>query len=289
MVPVFYTIEYQKRGLPHAHILLFLHNDDKHPTAAEIDKITSAEIPYLNKEPLAYNVVKQYMVHGPCESVNSRASCMIENKCVKHFPKKFCSQTTVDNDGFPKYRRRNNGIYVERNGVKLDNQYIVRHNIDLLVKFQAHINVEWCNRSGSIKYLFKYITKGPDRATLILEENLHVDAFTRMQNMTDTDEVKGYLNCRYVSTIEACWRIFEFENHYRQPAVQRLSFHIENQQPVVFNDTEYLDNVIDRPNIGKSQFTEWMKANELYEEARELTYSKFPTKWVGIKETRNGD
>ena len=82
------------------------------------------------------------------------------------------------------------------------------------MKFQAHINVEWCNRSRSIKYLFKYITKGPDRATLILEENLHVDTSTGMQNMTDTDEVKEYLNCRYVSAIEACWRIFEFETHY---------------------------------------------------------------------------
>ena len=98
-----------------------------------------------------------------------------------------------------------------------------------MVKFQAHINVEWCNHSRSIKYLFKYITKGPDHATLIFEENLHVDASTGMQNMTDTDEVKVYLNCRYVSAIEACWRIFEFEIHYRQPAVQRLSFHIENQ------------------------------------------------------------
>ena len=112
-----------------------------------------------------------------------------------------------------------------------------------------------------------------DRATLILEENLHVDASIGMQNMTDTDEVKGYLNCRYVSTIEACWMIFEFEIHYQQPVVQRLSFHIENQQPVVFKDTEYLDNIIDRPDITKSKFTEWMKANELYEEARELTYS----------------
>ncbi|XP_050279142.1 uncharacterized protein LOC126720581 [Quercus robur] len=38
VIAVVYTVEYQKRGLPHVHILLFLHNDDKHPIAAEIDK-----------------------------------------------------------------------------------------------------------------------------------------------------------------------------------------------------------------------------------------------------------
>ena len=66
MVPVVYTVEYQKKGLPHAHILLFLHNNDKHPTAAETDKIISAEIDKiisakildLNKEPLAYDAIK---------------------------------------------------------------------------------------------------------------------------------------------------------------------------------------------------------------------------------------
>uniref|UniRef100_A0A7N2MG30 ATP-dependent DNA helicase n=1 Tax=Quercus lobata TaxID=97700 RepID=A0A7N2MG30_QUELO len=280
VIAVVYTVEYQKRGLPHAHILLFLHHDDKHPTAAEIDRIISAEIPDLNEEPLAYETVKQYMVHGPYGSINSRAGCMIDNKCTKHFLKKFCLQTTIDEDGFPIYRRRNNGRFVERNEAKLDNRYIVPHNIDLLVKFQAHINVEWCNCSRSIKYLFKYITKGPDRATLILEENLHIDSFARMQHMTDTNEVKTYLNCRYVSAIKACWRIFEFTIHHREPTIQRLSFHNEDEQPVVFEDIDYLNNVVDNPDIRKSKFTEWMKANALYEEARELTYSEFPTKWV---------
>ncbi|KAL4600853.1 hypothetical protein ACB092_11G229700 [Castanea dentata] len=267
VIVVVYIVEYQKRGLPHAHILLFLHHDDKHPTAAEIDKIISAEIPDLNEEHLVYEAVKQYMVHGPCGSINSRAGCMIENKCTKHFPKKICSQTTVDEDGFPIYRRRNNGRFVERNEVKLDNRFIVPYNIELLVKFQAHINVEWCNRSRSIKNLFKYITKRPDRATLILEENLHIDCSTGMQHMTDTDEVKTYLNCRY-------------------PAVQRLSFHNEDEQPVVFEDTDYLNNVVNKLDIGKSKFTVWMKANALYEEARELTYSEFPTKWVWHKKDK---
>ncbi|KAK4592722.1 hypothetical protein RGQ29_017025 [Quercus rubra] len=272
VIAVVYTVEYQKRGLPHAHILLFLHHDDKHPTTAEIDRIILAEIPDLNKEPYPYEAVKQYMVHGPCGSINSRAGCMIENKCTKHFPKKFCSQTTIDEDGFPIYKRRSNGRFVEINEVKLDNRFIVPHNIELLVKFQAHINVEWCNRSRSIKYLFKYITKGPDRATLILEENLHVDSLTGVQHMTDTDEVKTYLNCRYVSAIETCWRIFEdsafTDSAFQEPAIQRLGFHNEDEQPVLFEDTDYLNNVVDKP------------ANALYEEARELTYSEFPTKWV---------
>ena len=40
---------------------------------------------------------------------------------------------------------------------------------------------------------------------------------------------------------------------------------------------------MDGPDIRKSKFIEWMKANELYEEARELTYFEFSTKWVWHK------
>ena len=85
---------------------------------------------------------------------------------------------------------------------------------------------------------------------------------------------------RYVSAIEACWRIFEFAIHHRELVVQRLSFHNEDEKPVLFEDIDYLNDVVDKPSIGKRKFTEWMKTNALYEEARELTYSEFPTKWV---------
>ena len=47
---------------------------------------------------------------------------------------------------------------------------MVPHNIDLLIKYQAHVNVEWCYHSRSIKYLFKYVNKGSDQRTIILEK-----------------------------------------------------------------------------------------------------------------------
>ena len=39
------------------------------------------------------------MVLGPCGSINPSASCMIDNRCSKLFPKKFYSEITIDEDG----------------------------------------------------------------------------------------------------------------------------------------------------------------------------------------------
>ena len=46
-----HTIEFQKRGLPRVHLLLFLHPNNKYPTLDEIDQIISAEIPSKEDDP----------------------------------------------------------------------------------------------------------------------------------------------------------------------------------------------------------------------------------------------
>ena len=78
------------------------------------------------------------------------------------------------------------------------------YNVDLLVKYQSHLNVEWCNRSRSIKYLFKYINKGPNRVTIFLQENLPGTDNDKQQPSIVVDETKAYLDYRYISTSEAC-------------------------------------------------------------------------------------
>jgi hypothetical protein len=141
------------------------------------------------------------------------------------FQRNVNEDTMIDEDGYPIYRRR--GKMVEKNGVLLDNRFIVPYNIDLLVKYQAHINVEWCNRSKSIKYLSKYVNKGSDRAKFFLYKNVHTDPASESHHITNIDEIKTYLDCRYISASEACWRLFEFDIQYREPAIERLSFHLE--------------------------------------------------------------
>ena len=161
-----HTIEFQKRGLPHTHILVWMHPDYKFPKQQNIAKIIFVEIPDKNKEPNLYEVVKDMMIHGPCGVVNKNSRCMIEGKCSKFFPKKLREDTKVDKEGFPLYRRRKTkhfgGSVVL--SVTTDMSFLITNSC----RYRAHINVEWCNQTGSIKYLFKYITKRMDRAAVVL-------------------------------------------------------------------------------------------------------------------------
>ncbi|KAL8124324.1 hypothetical protein AgCh_012103 [Apium graveolens] len=93
--------------------------------AEEIDSIISAEIPEKETDPVGFEAVTTLMVHGPCGAVNRNCACMKGNegnkKCSKFFPKDFNAETTIDSNGYPVYRRRNDGRTTKRKGVELDN------------------------------------------------------------------------------------------------------------------------------------------------------------------------
>ncbi|XP_020082082.1 uncharacterized protein LOC109705725 [Ananas comosus] len=275
-----YTIEFQKRGLPHVHILVWLQGKHRSVTPADIDLFISAEIPDKNTYTDEYQAVSKFMMHGPCGSANPRAPCMAKGYCSKYFSKEFRPHTVMDENGFAIYKRRNNGEYVTKNGVDLDNCYVVPHNLQLVVKYQAHINVEWCNKTRLIKYLFKYINKGPDRIRAIIEDDSSTTNSTCRQQDREVDEIKKYLDCRYLSAYEAVWRLFQFDIHCRDPTVERLTIHLPLMNNIVYHEMQTLDDILRRPDVTKTMFTEWMATNQVYDDARELTYVEFPTKWV---------
>ncbi|CAG7895439.1 unnamed protein product, partial [Brassica rapa] len=52
------------------------------------------------------------------------------------------------------------------------------------------------------------------------------------------DEIKLYYSCRYISAMEATWKILAFPTHHRTTAVEKLPFHLPDQQLVVYNEDD---------------------------------------------------
>lgn len=76
------------------------------------------------------------------------------------------------------------------------NQDVVPYNPYLSARYECHINVEVCTSILAVKYLFKYVYKGHDRANVAL-----------CPAGTDIDEVQAYEDARYVASSEGrfCW------------------------------------------------------------------------------------
>ena len=68
--------------------------------------------------------------------------------------------------------------------------------------------------------------------------------------------------------------------------MERLSFHLPNQQYVVYQSNTDVSQLIDNPRVCESQFLSWMEMNAKNEDARKLTYSEFPSKFVYQKRKR---
>ncbi|XP_067931940.1 uncharacterized protein [Watersipora subatra] len=265
-----YTIEWQKRGLPHANILIWL-CDRIRPE--QVDCVISAEIPNRVEDPELFEIVTKHMVHGPCGQLNPGSPCMKDGTCTKKYPKALIKDTVTGIDGYPLYRRRSadDGGFTKQHTLRavgeayeitLDNRWIVPYCPLLSKVFNAHINVEFCNSVKSIKYICKYVNKGSDQAVFGLE-----------RDGAQVDEVARYESGRYISANEAMWRIFSLPIHARHPTVQHLSVHLENGQRVYFAEAN-LQQQLQEPR--GTTLTAFFKLCTLDDFAKTLLYCQLP-------------
>jgi hypothetical protein len=262
-----YTIEFQKRGLPHMHLLVWLAPEMKPRTVEAVDKFVSAEFPDPEVHPELHEIVTRVMLHGPCGTHKPDASCMVRNRCSKGYPKPFQEVTQLQESGYPLYQRQNNGRTFERGGFTYTNQWVVPYNPYLSRKYNCHINVEICNSIRAIKYIHKYIYKGHDRITVATEVN----------------EVKRYLDARWIGPHEASWRIFEFRMHAESPPVQQLSVHLEGQQPIVYDARAPAANILQAAEQKPSTLMAFFKYYSEHPNAEKYLYSDFPQHFVWQK------
>ena len=180
MVALIYVIEWQKRGPPHTLILSIWDEDSKPRAPDDYDSIVCAEIPDQQQFPELYKTVTTYAAA----------------------------------DGYPHYRR-NDGQFVDKKGIQLHNRYVVLYNPYLSKKYNAHINVEIYSSMKSCKYLYKYVYKGPDMASVAVQL-----AGDSIRSDKKHDEIDKFVNSKFITASESYWRICGFDVHGRDPSVQ---------------------------------------------------------------------
>jgi len=173
----------------------------------------------------------------------------------KIFPKSFVEQTNENVNGYPLYKRRDNGRTVKKRiqgeYIEIGNQFVVPYNPFLLLYFQAHINVEICSSVRSIKYIHKYVYKGHDCC------NLHIAV---QDNRFDYDEISLFLNARYVGPTEAAWRMFAYSMHDQSHTVDRLPVHLPDSQDVFFKSSAPEEALI-QAELRNTKLVAWFKLN----------------------------
>ncbi|KAI5438474.1 hypothetical protein KIW84_024275 [Lathyrus oleraceus] len=153
-----YVTEFQKHGLPNVHMLLVLESNDKLHDPKDYDSMVRAEIPKLEYEPQLHEAVVKHMIHGPCGIINRKYPCMKDRHCKKSYPKQLLDETRQDTDSYLEYRRM----------------------FDESISLDRDISIK------SIKYLYKYVYKGPDRVAI----EVHTRSYM--------DEVQQYVDARWI-------------------------------------------------------------------------------------------
>lgn len=73
-----YIIEYQKRGLPHMHFLIFLHLVDQFFETSKTDEIICVKLFIIETDPREkfIKIITSIMLHDSCVDINSHLICM---------------------------------------------------------------------------------------------------------------------------------------------------------------------------------------------------------------------
>ena len=228
-VYVQYSIEFQKRGIPHAHVLIRLEGEQP-AQPSDVDELVSVHLPARCAADCGacracklHDAVSKHMWHR-CYKDRCFAKKDSPDQCKYGFPFDTCRTSYIGTDGMWFMKRRTG------------EELVVSYNADLLLEYDCHMNVQVACGTRSIMYLRKYLSKGPDSITgLLLPEDATPDA-----------QLNNFYESRSMSSAEAAWVACEFPFNHYDPSVQLLTLHLPGEQRVVFNEAEDVLEILDR-------------------------------------------
>jgi hypothetical protein len=243
--------EFQKRGLPHAHLVVKLQHE---LPLTQLDGFVCAELPDPDEDPVLHAAIGRFHMHSQNHLDRPTSRCNRDGRCIYEYPQPINNQTYMDDLGRVHYRRR-----------KREDRWVTPHVPALVHLLDCHIYADVCSTATIFLYLFKYLFKGPDRAPF------GIRALHEAQADGDEDQIdefRDYMNARYLSSSEAVYRIFNFHTVTKRPGVRCLSVHLEGKN---------LGRMHDRSHPGYSEMSDllWYFKRPSTEPFSGLKYAEF--------------
>ena len=196
-----FVVEYQHRGLPHAHIVVRFHGfpskDDIDACVKWIDENITARRPIITPTSSAADIayaakVEKHMIHTCSDGVNG---CKDKHGCCKkRFDRTVCQPaTTFTEQGYPQYRRD-----------RVEDLHVCQHHRETLEDWDGHAFVEFAGTDQCTLYLYKYIFKGTSKIKMRL---------TNAGDVLEDDEINLYLRGRYLCSMDCMWRTLGFHTY----------------------------------------------------------------------------
>ena len=250
MVYIMHVIEYQHRGLPHAHIVYRLIDGPekvmRDDSPEVISKKTDDQVRYIDgyiddnnvqhlPEIIAYRPGKvKKNILSPDDIAQNIIddligetllhTCAVGSNACKQKDTDFCKRrfdrfvrsgsTTFNKDGYPEYRRPN----------ECDLK-VVGHNRSMLLDWRGHVNVEFATSVKSCLYLYSYLFKGCKKDYVIATKE-------KEENEEESEE-SIYLNGRFLCAMDAMGRALGFQTYPKQEP-STVSVSIKTKQQVEF-------------------------------------------------------
>ena len=203
--------------MPHIHFIFARDKKDAPKNPAHHQKYINAQFPNPKKDEHLHQLVTEYMVHSKCQILSSRRCNNSKGKCTKGFPKTYSSKNVHRIDAYPECQRlllKEGGFTGIKDGIVHDNRWVMPYIPGLLKALQCHVNLKAVTGVGCIKYIFKYIMKGPERASVKIR--------TQKKTGEIINEADIILDSRPVCSFESASKILGHKQQEIFPAVQRL-------------------------------------------------------------------
>lgn len=211
-----HTIEFQKRGLPHVHLIVILHPEDRAKEANDVETMLMSHFENPEKKDENGNAVysaeerKSLIELNKLVALHMCHTCRIgqckefwDSPCKRRFPKSQLDNSLFSEEKLYCELRRpfEMEVAIVRNGKPktYSDADISTFSPFLIKKFNCHINVEYCTSPHTAKYLFKYIMKGQDMITV----RTVVDQQTgQRKNVADYNEIEVFHTKRYIGAAQ---------------------------------------------------------------------------------------